>query len=243
MKNILILFALLFCFQGFGQCLDETHTPFDEDSWLSCETFANPNPLRPAGHWIRYDLGFEYILDSTYIWNYNVWGKSEAGIKEAAIDYSIDGVNWIPLDTFLMEQASGSYKYEGMPGPVFNNTAVRYVLITALSNWGDQECTGFSEIRFDVNGSVSNDPELEIADNYMLVSPNPVVDIADVSITSEAFPEHIGLYDLSGKLLQEQTSFASKNIQFEMKGLPGGIYLVKARVEDQVLTEKIVKVK
>ncbi|MFT7606439.1 MAG: hypothetical protein ACI8VT_004042, partial [Saprospiraceae bacterium] len=35
----------------------------------------------------------------------------------------------------------------------------------------------------------------------------------------------------------------SKNVSFQMKGLPGGIYFVKARVGEDVLTEKIVKVK
>lgn len=246
MKNkyfTLFVFTLFICYQGHSQCLEDTHTPFAEDSWVSCEESSNPNPVRPVSHWITYDLGYEYVLDSTHIWNLNTWGQKSAGVKEAVLDYSLDGTNWLSLDTFIIEQASGSYKYQGVSGPNFENVSARYILLTALSNWGDADCTGLSEIRFGVSETVSNQPVPELSKDYMIVSPNPVEDFANVSIKSDELPERIALYDLSGRLIEERNSILSKNISFNLKGLPGGIYFVKAFVDDTSLTEKIVKVK
>lgn len=237
-----IIFAMLFALQGNSQCLDNMHTPFTEDSWLSCEMSTNPNPARPMSHWIMYDLGYGYVLDSTYIWNFNTWGMSDVGIQEAVIDYSFDGVQWSTLDTFVIDQASASVKYQGMPGPLFNDDPVRYVLVTAISNWGNAACTGLSEIKFGIKSVVSNEPEPNLSDSKMVVTPNPVENIANVSIKSESMPERMALYDLSGRLVEEKTAILSNNVTFRMKHLPGGIYFVKAWLGASVLTEKVVKV-
>jgi F5/8 type C domain/Secretion system C-terminal sorting domain len=237
-----IVFTTLFFFQGFSQCFDNTHTPFKEDSWLSCEMSANPNPVRPLSHWIMYDLGFEYTLDSTYLWNFNTWGMSNVGIQEAVIDYSLDGVNWITLDTFIIDQASASVKYQGMQGPRFEQTEARYILLTALSNWGNAACTGLSEIKFSISETVSTEPDPILSDSRMVVTPNPVETTANISIKSENTPERVALFDLSGRLIEQKTTILSMNITFQMKDLPGGIYFVKAWLGDTVLTGKIVKV-
>lgn len=241
MKNIFLAIILLgFSGYSFSQCLEDTHTPFGEDAWLSCSTSDNPNPVRPAGHWIMFDLGFEYVLDSSHIWNYNAWGGADAGIQEAVIDYSLDGVNWISLDTFVIDQASASYKYEGVPGPIFGEVPARYVLLTALSNWGNPSCTGLSEIRFGLSNVVdTEEPILE--DRSLTVSPNPVDQVANISIQSLDIPEHVALYDLSGKLLMFKDELIVKNVSFNVQNLPSGVYFVKAKVGEEILTEKLVK--
>ncbi len=245
MKNKYFFALLITAFLGtslYGQCLDDLHTPFAKDSWVSCEISANPNSARPASHWIMYDLGYEYVLDSTHIWNLNTWSRKEAGIQEAVIDYSLNGQEWFTLDTFVIDEAPASYKYQGVPGPSFDNTQARYVLITALSNWGDPECTGLSEIRFTLGTPVSTNPELEISETYLKVLPNPVQDVANISIVSEQMPERVSLFDLSGRLVAEQNAILSRNVRFNMRGLSAGIYFVKAWIGESVLTEKVVKV-
>lgn len=240
------IFSMLLClaigFQVNGQCYNNTHTPLEADSWRSCEETANPNPERPVSHWIMYDLGYEYTLDSTYIWNYNAWGNSEMGVKDAVIDYSLDGADWTHLRTFRIEKASGSYKYDGAPGPTLNNTTARYILVTALSNWGDTECTGLSEIRFGVSEVTSTEPDPSLIDSKLVVIPNPVEDVANISLRGSELPDQLALFDVSGKLLQRRNQPKSMNVQFDMKGLSGGIYVVKAWIGEQVLSEKIVKI-
>ena len=233
----------MFCVQGYSQCLDQPHTPYYEDGWLSCQMQDNPNEIRPVSHWIMYDLGWEYTLDSSYIWNYNSWGINDRGMKDVIIDYSLDGQNWMLLDTFEFEMASGSVKYEGFEGPDFGGVAARYVLLTALNNWGNEPCTGLSELKIYIGEpTTSVDPELEINTVGITVVPNPVQNKAEISILSEAIPERVALYDISGKVLQTKSNLNSKNVTMDLSGLPGGVYFVKAWVDDGLASTKLVKV-
>lgn len=242
-KNIYHTFLfLILSLSLHAQCLETTHTPFAEDSWLSCQKGTNPNPAHPSSHWIMYDLGYEYVLDSTHFWNYNVWAKSDAGARDVIIDYSLDGSNWQTLATFVLDKAPSSYKYEGMAGPNFNGISARYVLITALNNWGDPSCTGISEVRFGVEETiVSVDPEINRPTINLELSPNPAVNETIVSIQADEFPSSVGLYDLAGRLILIQEDPRIMNITFDLKSLPGGIYFVKAAFEEEVVTEKLIK--
>lgn len=188
-----------------------------------------------------YDLGFEYVLDSTHFWNYNVWAKNEAGARDVVIDYSQDGTTWETLATFVLDKAPSSYKYEGVAGPNFNGISARYVLITALNNWGDASCTGISEVRFGVEETIVDVEEPIFSETLMSVSPNPAIDEVTVSIQAADFPSTVGLYDLAGRLIQVREDPRIMNITFDLQELPGGIYFVKAAFEEEVVTEKLIK--
>ena len=248
MKNLCRSFVLLFVVFssmtiGKAQCYDQLHTPFADDGWLSCAESVNPNANRPNSHWIMYDLGWEYALDSSYVWNYNAWGNNGYGMKDVIIDYSLDGTNWSMLDTFQFQQATGSIKYGGFKGPNFNSVNARYILLTALSNWGGEPCVGLSEIKIHVSErTTSTDPDLEILADNLEVVPNPVINFANVSVKSEQTPVRVVLYDLRGVEIMVETEIRSKNIQFEMTGLPAGVYTVKAWFEDAVSSTRIIKV-
>lgn len=125
--------------------------PIEEASWVSCSTSANPNPARSGNqHWIKYDFGNIYKLQGTRIWNYNVLNQTNKGFKTVAIDYSLDGTTWTTLGSnYTWNQASGISDYSGFVGPNFNDIKARYVLISAINNWGDATCSGFSKITFD----------------------------------------------------------------------------------------------
>ncbi len=118
-----------------------------ETSWMSCSTQPNPNTARSQGHWIRYDLGGNYNLNHTKIWNYNAPGLTDRGLNSVAVDYSLDGTTWTALGTFNWPEANGTVDYSGITGPNFNGTTARYVLITGISNHG-AACYGFSKVLF-----------------------------------------------------------------------------------------------
>lgn len=151
MKNIIIgIICLLGSISLQAQnCNDDTHSTNPNDSWLSCQTSANPNAARGNTHWIKYDFGAAYTLTTSKIWNYNVVGQTNRGMKDIVIDYSLDGVNWTQANTFQIPQASGNSNYTGVTGPNFGGVTARYVLITAVSTWG-HSCAGLSEIRIDI---------------------------------------------------------------------------------------------
>ncbi len=119
------------------------------DAWESCTPQPNPNSGRGTSHWIQYDFGQIYLLNESHIWNYNADGATGKGFKDVVIDYSSDGTNWAQLgDIYEWNQATGLVGYEGFEGPNFNGITARYVLVTALNNWDNGLCHGFSKITF-----------------------------------------------------------------------------------------------
>ena len=126
----------------------EKHSTNASDAWLSCQASANPNSARGNTHWIRYDLGSVMPIGTSHIWNYNVAGQTGKGFKQVAIDLSIDGTNWEEFGMYEWAQAPGSSIYEGFEGPDFTGKSARYVLISGLSNWNGNSCSGFSEMKF-----------------------------------------------------------------------------------------------
>ena len=136
------------------------------DSWLSCE--ASPSPyiadLASADyHWIHYDLGNEYMLGQTHVWNYNVAGATDLGFGNVAVHYSIDGSEWFFLGFYNWDLATGSDSYSGFSGPDFGQVSARYVLFTDVIP--TSECRGISKITFDVElcqerGNVCDDGDV-----------------------------------------------------------------------------------
>ena len=151
-QYILLLAASLTAFQLSGQCHQYVHSNADNDGWLSCELKANPNSAHPNSHWIQYDFGHVYSLGNTYVWNYNDADYLNGGFKDVSIDYSLDGNTWTHLGNFQFAKATGSNFYGGFQGPDFEGVNARYVLLTALSTWGNGDCAGIAEIQFNLLG-------------------------------------------------------------------------------------------
>lgn len=141
---------------SFAQCTDDTHSTNAKDAWESCQTANNPNPARTNGHWILYDLGYEYQLGVTHFWNYNVAGETEKGLKEVIIDYSTDGNNWTTATQFELAEASGNSNYTGVTGPDLGGVTARYILLFAQSTWDEGSCAGLAEFKVEVMGTVLN---------------------------------------------------------------------------------------
>ncbi|UCF16892.1 MAG: discoidin domain-containing protein, partial [Phycisphaerales bacterium] len=129
---------------GSGLDDDDLHSSESTAMWLS-------NIMDPNKAWIQYELDRTYKLHQMLVWNYNssVEPVVGFGIREAAIEYSVDGIDWSVLGT-THEFARGS----GVDGYAPNSevdlgVSARYVRITANSNWGGiVNQYGLSEVRF-----------------------------------------------------------------------------------------------
>jgi Concanavalin A-like lectin/glucanases superfamily/F5/8 type C domain len=151
---------------GSGLDANDLHSDDSKAMWLS--SIAGPQPT-----WIQYEFDRVYKLNEMRVWNYNssVEPVVGFGIKEATVEYSLDGANWTTLGTtHQFAQAPGAPGYASNTSIDLGGVAAKYVKITANSNWGGiLNQYGLSEVRF----------------FYIPVSarePSPVSGATDVSV-------------------------------------------------------------
>lgn len=191
---------------GNTQCFPDRHSTNFFDGWISCEPAASPNPNRPVSHFILYDFNKTYELGQMKIWNTNDPSRTTWGMRDVVIDYSIDGQTWQSAGEHTFLQASGLSTYEGTDGPDLGGIEARYLLITALNNYGG-ECYGLSEMH--VEGEevvISNTDEVEelecVGVNFF---PNPFVNQVTLDLASTCQgPLRYTIFDQTGKILDNK---------------------------------------
>lgn len=221
MKNILFCFLALTFWGLQGQeCNYTNHSVNINDSWVSCDRSSNPNPDRENSHWVMYDLGYVYSLGATRIWNYNLAGETDKGMRNIVIDYSLDGANWIEATTFQLDEAWGNMDYEGEIGPHLLGIDARFILITSVDTWGS-DCAGLSEVRFDIEGTVPVNA-IESTNNTINLYPNPAS--RSISIDTEMDIKELVIISSTGHEVTRM-NYAQ---QFDISYLPDGIYFLKS---------------
>lgn len=165
MKNFFytILFNLLFGISSlWGQCFPERHTTNAYDGWISCDTKVHDDhPGRGATHWIEYDFGSSYALHDLVFWNMNHPEYLDDGIKNVIVEYSTNGNSWTLFDTVTIPRAPASGFYEGNFGPDLDGVNARYLLLTAIDNYGGA-CYGLSEIKIFTSDATPTEFDLAI---------------------------------------------------------------------------------
>lgn len=253
-RNIYLFIALsVFPLLASGQCFPDRHSTNWFDGWISCEATPNPNNKYGESHWILYDLGNHYRVGKIELWNTNDPAHLDWGIREANIDYSEDGINWISGGKFTLAKGDGHSRYEDQKGPDLKNAVFRYLLITPLTNWGGT-CYGFSELRLEAelkkettaieevtaSAEVNAAPCLEVA-----VYPNPFVEVSGVHVNSQC--EEVINYqvlDLLGRPVQTGILNAGSGGSFlRLSGhnWPTGTYYLTMQQGQQRLQKRILK--
>ena len=245
MKYLLLILFVSTTLLTKAQCFTNRHSTSWYDGWISCETAENPNPQRSNSHWLLYDFGEPYTLAESHLWNVNDPVNLNAGIKDYTIDYSLDKIVWSTLGTFQLEKASGSTFYEGTQGPEFNNLKARYILLTAVSNYG-ADCFGLSEIKINVGNESAVDDQ--IAGFDVLVYPNPFINDFTVKVNTLFAGEKIRytISDMAGRILYSgewdkvltENRFGFSNTQLQLKP---GVYVIGITQRNYSQTFKLVK--
>jgi len=121
----------------------DAHSAEGKDMWLSANGGAQPT-------WIQFAFDKVYKLDRILVWNSNQLLESVLGfgVKEATVEYSVDGAAWTTLGNVELPRAPGEAAYT--PDSVeLGGIAARFVKLTIVSNWGGMlPQYGLSEIRF-----------------------------------------------------------------------------------------------
>lgn len=210
-----------------AQCDFGAHSINWEDSWLSCEVSANPNPERGEGHWIMYDLGEAHHLYASHIWNLNVAGATGQGVRNCIFDVSLDGEEWESWGAMEIPEAPGDSDYIGVTGPSFDGIVGRYLLLTVDTNWDGSDCAGFAEIKVDIEDAVVNVEESAgIAFN---IYPNPATEWLTVRQFAQGTVE-AEIFDGAGRSVWS-TSLISTSTVVDVSSWETGLYLFMLRDE------------
>jgi len=172
--------------------------------WLSSLTGIQPS-------WIAYEFDRLYKLHDMWIWNYNeTWEPMlGVGIRDATIEYSVDGSNYTALGTtHEFAQGPGTAGYAHNTAVDFGGVTAKHVRLTANSNWGGGILNqyGLSEVRLSyiplaarepspVSGATNVDVDVilgwragtEAASHDVYVGADPTALVLAGSVTEPSF--------------------------------------------------------
>ena len=234
--NKLIL-SVFFIFYGssliWGQCFPDRHSTNWFDGWVSCEPFPSPHPDQGLSHWIMYDLNQVYKLTTTHIWNTNDPAHLEWGLRDIQLHHSKDGQAWDDAGVFTLEQGTGSSLYEGFEGPDLQGIQARYVLLTAIDNYGGS-CYGLSEVRFSAEDATVTDVSNEDIEGESCLQvqlyPNPFDEQSRVLIQTQCHGDiTFTVRDVLGRVIKDgrfDNNSAIQSFDISGVGLPTGSYVV-----------------
>jgi regulation of enolase protein 1 (concanavalin A-like superfamily) len=110
-------------------------------------SMTDPGPV-----WIQYQFDNVYKLFELWVWNYNSEFEPVLGygFKDVAIEYSLDGQTWTPLQEVQFAQATASAGYAHNTTVDLGGVMAQYIKLTAKSNWSlvGLKQYGLSEVRF-----------------------------------------------------------------------------------------------
>jgi hypothetical protein len=140
---------------GSGLNAEGHHATDSETMWLSGDVGDQPT-------WIQYEFDKVYPLHQMLVWNHNTGVEAAIGlgVKEAIIDYSLDGIDWATLGTtHQFARATGLSTYAANTTIEFGGVAAKYVRINIVNNWGGfLRQAGLSEVRFQVIPAFARQP-------------------------------------------------------------------------------------
>jgi hypothetical protein len=112
--------------------------------WLTASGAAGPA-------WIEFEFDTTLKLHEMWVWNHN--GRLEPaigyGAKAVSIDYSTNGIDYMPLETTQFARATGKPNYAPNTIIDLGGIVAKHVKLTISSNWGGLlPQYGLSEVRF-----------------------------------------------------------------------------------------------
>lgn len=238
-----LLLSFLISQTAHTQCYPDRHSMSLDAGWASCQKSINPNTSRPTSHWIHYDFGEIYQLGQSTVWNLNQFDRSNNGLNEIVIDYSVDGMEWIEWGYFNLDRADESSFYQGQDGPDLTGISAKEILITAISNHGGP-CYGINEIRIATSDVVSNITNVELENYYIEASPIPFDAQLQWSIISDKSQSlAFKILDIKGSTMESGTVKTNTTNLVPSASWPAGNYIIHVNVEGQSLSKTIALIK
>jgi len=112
--------------------------------------------------YVQFELDQVRKLHEMRVWNQNSAFESLIGIgvKDATIEYSVDGIDWTVLGDVQLAQGPGTSSYAANSMVDMEGVAAKYVRLTVNSTWIEGAAqVGLSEVRLMYTPTVARTPE------------------------------------------------------------------------------------
>ncbi|MEM7162683.1 MAG: choice-of-anchor L domain-containing protein [Bacteroidota bacterium] len=178
----------------------------------------NVATLPGSGDYVGINTVNESMNDSLYVDNTIVGDSTQCEFDGYTVGLPVV-FNVVPGETYHIKMVIGDAMDHAWDSGIFiKNQSFMSVaqLPTSLSENGN------------LNGKV-------------FIGANPVVDILNLNTSAQLLINGVTIYDLSGKIVEDQNFYSDTSIQMDISGLKAGIYSVVIRTNEGLLTKKIVK--
>jgi hypothetical protein len=193
-----------------------------------------------------YDFGKEYALGQMHVWNFNDPAYLSRGLQDVEIDVSADGTTWQSAGSFTFTQATGKNAYEGFEGPDLHDVQARYLLITAVNNYGDA-CYGLGEIKIAAEEVMNTATGETLVGACLTVEafPNPFRKNNRIKVNLNCPGElRYQVVDIMGHIIESGGHLAESGTVFlklHHPDWPTGNYMLKVWHEKEYVQQKLVK--
>jgi len=128
---------------GSGLNANDQHSTANSDMWAA-------SPVGDEPLYILFEFDRVYKLHELLVWNYNVQFELLLGfgVKDAAIEYSENAVDWTVLGDVELAQGTAQADYTANTTIDLQGVPAQYVRLTVNSGFGMTGQFGLSEVRF-----------------------------------------------------------------------------------------------
>ena len=244
--NFLLLWGIVFLIPSntlISQCYPDRHNTSLNSMWISCDKSENPNPDRPEGYWVLFELEELQAIQSLKIWNLNHPDHLDNGVKQIEIDYQAENGNWEALSIHSINKAEASGFYEGEEIQLPGEFVADKILFNFTENHGG-DCYGLAEIRLGLINKTTSTKELSIESLEIEMTPNPFSEQS--VITLRGLTGSSVRYEVSNIMGQVVITDKVPNPQggsneFILAGqnIPAGTYYLRVMEKNRISTKNL----
>ena len=212
---------------------------------------ADQGPAIPGyGDLINTGTEWDNLSDFGLNFNWNIEmyvdippANDSSGLNNFVVYRSLDGVDYSPIDTVDYNYGQMEYAFED-----YDIIYQHYYFYKVNAVWGKNgdTCTSayakswdqFHDYIMVYYGDIYID---ETSSNNLSIYPNPATN--SITIKSAAYVEEVSIYDLTGREVLKQQFSNSLTPNIDIGSLKSGMYLLKAKTRQGVITAKIMKQK
>ena len=242
LATLFFLFSILSSDYLQAQCYPDRHNTSLDAGWLSCRLSTNPNPNRPSGYWIMYELEERQAVSSLKVWNINHPDHIRSGVRTLEVDYINPDGSWSNHSIHQINRAEASGFYEGQEIDLPGEFVTDKILLNLTSSHGGG-CRGLAEVRFGLINKTTSTYDIAQDHFDIQISPNPFMEVANVTVQQlEGKTIQYQVINNLGQLITSDNALTQKGsttFQIQRGNMPSGTYFLKIIDGNKISTRRL----